>query len=247
MGGSFSIAAEPSKAPFVEPTGINPADKTADLSDPLHRYGQYLTTCLPKYIQQFSVYKDELTIYIPPSAVVPVLTFLRDHSQCQYKAVMDITAVDYPTREMRFEIVYNLLSVAHQSRIRVKTYADEITPVPTAVGVFNGANWYEREVWDMYGVFFDGHPDLRRILTDYGFEGHPLRKDFPLTGYSEVRYDEEKKRVVYEPLQLTQAFRNFQDAASPWEQVGAGDAKAHPENFKLPPPPPPEDAKDQKK
>ena len=179
----------------------------------MHQYGQYLTTCLPKYVQQFSVYKDELTLYIPPTAVVPVLTFLRDHTQCQYKSVMDITAVDYPTRAMRFEvscylhqvsfelmhwqIVYNLLSVAHQSRIRVKTYADEISPVPTATGIFSGANWYEREVWDMYGVFFDGHPDLRRILTDYGesgpdwlqadlilftgFEGHPLRKDFPLT------------------------------------------------------------------
>ncbi|KAK6904561.1 NADH dehydrogenase (ubiquinone) Fe-S protein 3 [Kwoniella mangroviensis CBS 10435] len=240
--------AEPSVAPFTEPAGINPAEKTAPLNSPLHEYGQYILTCLPKHVQQFSVYKDELTLYIPPTSVVPTLTFLRDHTQCQYKQVMDITAVDFPSRVNRFEIVYHLLSVAHQSRIRVKTYADEVTPVPSSVGVFNGANWYEREVWDMYGVFFSGHPDLRRILTDYGFEGHPLRKDFPLTGYSEVRYDEEKKRVVYEPLQLTQAFRNFQDGNSPWEQVGSGNPNVRPEEFKIPPPPPPkEESKDQKK
>ncbi|KAK8843449.1 hypothetical protein IAR55_007106 [Kwoniella newhampshirensis] len=238
---------EPSVAPFNEPVGVNPADKAAPINSPLHEYGQYLLTCLPKYVQQFSVYKEELTLYIPPSGVVPVLTFLRDHTQCQYKQMMDITAVDYPTKPQRFEIVYNLLSVAHQSRIRVKTCADEVTPVPSAVAIFSGANWYEREVWDMYGVFFLGHPDLRRILTDYGFEGHPLRKDFPLTGYSEVRYDEEKKRVVYEPLQLTQAFRNFQDAASPWEQVGAGNPNIRPEEFKIPPPPPKEEKKDEKK
>ncbi|WOO83436.1 NADH-ubiquinone oxidoreductase 30 subunit, mitochondrial [Vanrija pseudolonga] len=236
-------AAQPSTPPFSESVGINPATKIgAHASKPLHEFGQYLTTLLPKYIQQFSVYKDELTLYIPPAAVVPVLTFLRDHTQTQYKQVMDITAVDYPTREKRFEVVYNLLSVAHQSRIRVKTYADEVSPVPSATAVFEGANWYEREVWDMYGVFFAGHPDLRRILTDYGFEGHPLRKDFPLTGYSEVRYDEEKKRVVYEPLQLTQAFRNFADSASPWEQVGSG-VDSTPENFKIPPPPPPAEEK----
>ncbi|ORY29152.1 hypothetical protein BCR39DRAFT_532962 [Naematelia encephala] len=202
-----TLLQQPSTLPFSEPVGINPAKKTAPLNSPLHEYGQYLLTCLPKHIQQFSVYKDELTLYIPPDAVIPVMTFLRDHTQCQYKSVMDITAVDYPTRTYRFEVVYNLLSVVHQSRIRVKTYADELSPVPTITGLFSGANWYEREVWDMYGVFFSGHPDLRRILTDYGFEGHPLRKDFPLTGYSEVRYDGEKKRVVYEPLQLTQAFR----------------------------------------
>ncbi|KAK1922425.1 hypothetical protein DB88DRAFT_495026 [Papiliotrema laurentii] len=238
-------AAEPSVAPFSEPVGVNPADKSKDINSPMHQYGQYLLTCLPKYIQQFSVYKDELTLYVPPSAIVETLTFLRDHSQCQYKQVMDITAVDFPTKAKRFEVVYHLLSVAHQSRIRVKTYADEVSPVPSVVGVFSGANWYEREVWDMYGVFFSGHPDLRRILTDYGFEGHPLRKDYPLTGYSEVRYDEVKKRVVYEPLQLTQAFRNFQDAASPWEQVGSG-APTQPENFKIPPPPA-EEKNEQKK
>ncbi|CAK9783980.1 or F420H2 dehydrogenase [Cutaneotrichosporon oleaginosum] len=234
--------AQPSAPPFKEPTGVNPAKVTAKVNTPLHEYGQYITTCLPKYIQQFSVYKDELTVYVAPSGLIPTLTFLRDHTNCQYKQVVDITAVDYPTREKRFEVVYNLLSVPHQSRIRVKTYADEVDPVPSAVPIYNGANWYEREVYDMYGVFFEGHPDLRRILTDYGFEGHPLRKDFPLTGYSEVRYDEEKKRVVYEPLQLTQAFRNFADAASPWEQVGPG-TESTPETFKIPPPPPPAEEK----
>ncbi|KAG9011044.1 hypothetical protein FRB94_008976 [Tulasnella sp. JGI-2019a] len=224
--------------PFSEPTGQNPYDaKYKAVAPSLHAYGSYLTQCLPKYIQQFSVLRDELTLYVAPSAIVPTMTFLRDHDNCQYKSVMDICGVDFPTRSHRFEVVYNLLSHRHNSRIRVKTYADEITPVPSVTGVFRGADWYEREVWDMYGVFFSGHPDLRRILTDYGFEGHPLRKDFPLTGYTEVRYDEEKKRVVYEPLQLTQAFRDFGGALSPWEMVGQGrDAK--PESFKIPPPAP---------
>jgi len=211
-------------------------------AESLHTYGSYLTQCLPKFVQQFSVLKDELTLYVAPSGVVPVLTFLRDHSNSQFKTVMDIAGVDYPSRSQRFEVVYHLLSHRYASRIRVKTYADEVTAVPTAVGIFRGADWYEREVWDMYGVLFDGHPDLRRILTDYGFEGHPLRKDFPLTGYTEVRYDEEKKRVVYEPLQLTQAFRNFEGAASPWEMVGEGkDAK--PDTFKIPGPEPPNEQK----
>ncbi|KAH8081226.1 hypothetical protein HD553DRAFT_316131 [Filobasidium floriforme] len=231
--------------PFPEKLPPNPATHSAPLSSPLHTYGQYLTTCLPKYVQQFSIYKDELTLYTAPSGVLPVLQFLRDHHRCQYKSVMDITAVDVPTRSHRFEVVYHLLSYAHNSRIRVKTYADEITPVPSATGLFRGADWYEREVWDMFGVFFSGHPDLRRILTDYGFEGHPLRKDFPLTGYTEVRYDEEKKRVVYEPLQLTQAFRNFGDAASPWGQHEEG-VDYVPTNFKIPPPPK-EEKKDEKK
>jgi len=153
--------------------------------------------------------------------------------------------VDYPTRNKRFEVVYHLLSIKYKSRIRVKTYADETSPVPSATGVFNGANWYEREVWDMYGVFFSNHPDLRRILTDYGFEGHPFRKDFPLTGYVEVRWDETKKRVVYEPLQMTQAFRNFAQT-SPWEQVGPG-VDSKPEDYKVKPPPPPEKEEPQKK
>jgi len=238
---SSSIQRSASVPPFSEPVGIDGKEKYAAMAEPLHSYGSYLTQCLPKFIQQFSVLRDELTLYVAPSAVVPVLTFLRDHSQSQYAALMDVSGADYPTRSQRFEVVYHLLSVKFASRIRVKTYADEVTPVPSAVGVFRGADWYEREIWDLYGVFFSGHPDLRRILTDYGFEGHPLRKDFPLTGYTEVRYDEEKKRVVYEPLQLTQAFRNF-ESTSPWEMVGEGE-NSRPESFKIPPPKPTEDEK----
>ncbi|KAL8825548.1 MAG: hypothetical protein Q9191_004345 [Dirinaria sp. TL-2023a] len=188
----------------------NPTDRYTEKAQSLHNYGQYLLSCLPKYIQQFSVWKDELTIYIPPAGVLPVISFLKYHTAAEYTMVADITAVDYPTRDARFEIVYNLLSVRHNSRIRVKTYADEATPVPSITGLYDGANWYEREVYDLFGVFFVGHPDLRRIMTDYGFDGHPLRKDFPLTGYTEIRYDEEKKRIVVEPLELTQAFRNFE-------------------------------------
>jgi NADH dehydrogenase (ubiquinone) Fe-S protein 3 len=193
-------------------------------------------------VQQFSVLKDELTLYVAPTGVIPVLTFLRDHSQCQFKSCQDISGADYPEREKRFEVVYHLLSYKYAGRIRVKTYAGETDPVPSATSVFNGANWFEREAWDLYGIFFKDHPDLRRILTDYGFEGHPLRKDFPLTGYTELRYDEERKRVVYEPLQLTQAFRNF-ESLSPWEQVGQGTDPNLPENFKITPPPPAEEKK----
>ncbi len=189
---------------------VNPTDKYQEKAASLHTYGQYLLSCMPKYIQQFSVWKDELTIYIPPAGVIPVMSFLKYHTAAEYTMVADITAVDYPTRANRFEIVYNLLSVRHNSRIRVKTYADEATPVPSITSLYDGANWYEREVYDLFGVFFVGHPDLRRIMTDYGFDGHPLRKDFPLTGYTEIRYDEEKKRIVVEPLELTQAFRNFE-------------------------------------
>jgi NADH-quinone oxidoreductase subunit C len=141
---------------------------------------------------------------------------------------MDVCGADYPEREGRFEIVYNLLSLTHNQRIRVKLQTDARSPVPTVTGVFNSANWWERETWDMYGVYFRDHPDLRRILTDYGFEGHPLRKDFPLTGYVEVRYDDLEKRVVYEPVKLTQDFRSF-DFLSPWEGIQAqlpGDEKA---------------------
>lgn len=201
---------------------VNPADKYLAKGEGLHKYGQYLTSCLPKYIQQFSVWKDELTIFIPPSGVIPVITFLRDHTAAEFTQVSDITAVDFPTRENRFEVVYNMLSVRHNSRIRVKTYADEATPVPSITGLFDGALWFEREVYDLFGVFFTGNPDLRRIMTDYGFDGHPLRKDFPLTGYTEVRYDEEKKRIVVEPLEMTQAFRNFEGGTTAWEPVGDG-------------------------
>ena len=141
--------------------------------------------------------------------------------------LLDVTAVDYPERDERFEVVYHLLSLKHNQRVRVKLAADEETPVPSVTEVFNSANWLEREAWDMYGIYFSGHPDLRRLLTDYGFEGHPLRKDFPLTGYVEVRYDEDQKRVVYEPVKLSQEFRSF-DFMSPWEGMLQlpGDEKA---------------------
>jgi len=186
---------------------------------------------------RFSVWKDELAIYIPPSAVPPVFAFLKYHTAAEFTQVSDITAVDYPTRDQRFEVVYNLLSVRHNARLRVKTYADEATPVPSITHLYDGANWYEREVYDLFGVFFVGHPDLRRIMTDYGFDGHPLRKDFPLTGYTEIRYDEEKKRIVVEPLELTQAFRNFEGGTAAWEQVGPGRDRK-PDNMKLPTPKP---------
>lgn len=173
--------------------------------------------------------QDELVIKAKRQDIVAVLVYLRDDMSCQFSQLVDITAVDYPARPERFEIVYNMLSVPLNMRIRVKLNASEDTLVPTATGLFTSSNWFEREIWDMYGVLFEGHPDLRRILTDYGFEGHPQRKDFPLTGYVELRYDEELKRVVYEPVKLTQDFRNF-DYLSPWEGMTnmqlPGDEKA---------------------
>lgn len=226
----------------------NPADDYKLQSEELHKFGKYLITALPKFIQKFSVWKDELVIYVGPSAVIPVVTFLKDHTTAQFKNPVDVTAVDFPSRTNRFEVVYNFLSVRYGSRIRVKTYASEVSPVPSIVPIFSGADWFEREAYDMFGIFFEGHPDLRRIMTDYGFEGHPLRKDFPTTGYTEVRYDEEKKRIVYEPLELTQAFRQFNVGSSVWEQVGQGKDDT-PESFKLPvpePEPEAEEAKDKK-
>lgn len=201
---------------------VNPADKYLEKADSLHAYGQYVMSCLPKYVQQFSVWKDELSLHTAPAGLLPIINFLKYHTAAEFTQLSDITAVDYPTKDQRFEVVYNLLSVRFNSRIRVKTYADEATPVPSLTGLFEGALWYEREVYDMFGVFFTGHPDLRRIMTDYGFDGHPLRKDFPLTGYTELRYDEEKKRIVIEPLELTQAFRNFESGTTAWEPVGPG-------------------------
>jgi len=235
-----SSAIGPLTAPIV-----NNADKHLPATEALHVYGKYLISALPKHIQQFSVWKDELTIHIAPTSVIPVFTFLKNHTAAQFTQVSDIAGVDYPTRSQRFEVVYNLLSVRHNSRIRVKTYADEVTPVPSICDLYDGVNWYEREAYDLFGIFFTGHPDLRRIMTDYGFDGHPLRKDFPLTGYTEVRFDEEKKRVVIEPLELTQAFRNFQGGSSVWEQVGEG-RDVSPKSFKLPTPKP-EKKEEQKK
>ncbi len=170
----------------------------------------------------------ELTIEVPGQALPRVMTFLRDDPNMLFRELVDVTAVDHLDREQRFEVVYHLLSLHHNQRIRVKAHTDATTPVPSIVPVFRAASWFERETWDMYGVLFSDHPDLRRILTDYGFEGHPLRKDFPLTGYVELRYDDEQKRVVYEPVQLRQDFRNF-DFLSPWEGHGGllpGDEKA---------------------
>ncbi|XP_022245587.1 NADH dehydrogenase [ubiquinone] iron-sulfur protein 3, mitochondrial-like, partial [Limulus polyphemus] len=153
----------------------------------LSDFGRYVADCLPKYVQKVQMtHGDELEILIAPEGVLPVITFLKDHHNAQFTNISDIAGVDIPTRQCRFEIVYNLLSVRYNSRIRVKTYADELTPIDSITEVFKGANWYEREIWDMFGVFFANHPDLRRILTDYGFEGHPFRKDFPLSGYVEV-------------------------------------------------------------
>ena len=154
----------------------------------------------------------------PPRArdIVMVATFLRDDERCQFWSIIDITAIDWPARERRFDVVYHFLSPRQNLRVRVKIEVDETTPVASIIDVFPGANWFERETYDLYGVLFTGHPDMRRLLTDYGFEGHPLRKDFPLTGFVEVRYDDEQKRVIYEPVRLTQEFRNF-DFLSPWE------------------------------
>jgi len=186
--------------------------------DALSEFGAYVAECIPKYVQEVRIVTgDELEILVAPAGILPVLAFLEGHMNCQYESLADICGVDVPSREYRFEVVYNLLSLRFNSRVRVKTYTDELTPVDSVVPVYAGANWYEREVWDMYGVFFANHPDLRRILTDYGFEGHPLRKDFPLTGYVECRYDEEARRVVIEPLELAQEMRMF-DLSAPWEQ-----------------------------
>jgi NADH-quinone oxidoreductase subunit C len=159
---------------------------------------------------------NELILTVRKDAIVRALTFLRDDSTVDCKMLVDVCGVDYPSREERFEVVYNLLSLRQNHRVRVKITTDEDTPVLSVAEVFSSANWFEREVWDLYGVFFADHPDLRRILTDYGFEGHPLRKDFPMTGHVEVRYDDEDKRVVYEPVRLPQEFRSF-DFLSPWE------------------------------
>lgn len=174
--------------------------------------------CLPKYLQIARVtHAKEVELCIAPSGIFPTIDFLKNHHRTQFNSIIDIAGVDVPARQNRFEIVYNLLSLPNNERIRVKTYTDEMTPIDSIVPLFKGANWYEREIWDMFGVIFNGHPDLRRILTDYGFEGHPFRKDFPLTGYEEVRFDDEERRIVYEPLELPQEFRKFELAQS-WEQ-----------------------------
>ena len=167
-------------------------------------------------VSGWSVAYGELTIQADAASIMEVVTFLRDDPRCQFWCFIDITAIDWPGRDKRFDVVYHLLSPKLNQRIRIKLQTDEVTPVPSIIGVFPGADWFEREAYDLYGVLFTGHPDMRRILTDYGFEGYPLRKDFPLTGFVEVRYDDDAKRVVYEPVRLNQEFRNF-DFLSPWE------------------------------
>jgi len=198
------------------------------MDEALQDLSKYVQSGLESEILSSTVSLGELAITVRAEHIGRVLTFLRDDQNCLFKVLIDIAGVDYPERPKRFEVVYNLLSIKHNHRIRVKISTDEATPVPSAVTVFNAANWFEREAWDMYGIMFAGHPDLRRILTDYGFEGHPLRKDFPLTGHVELRYDDEQKRVVYAPVRLTQDFRRF-DFLSPWEgatYVLPGDEKA---------------------
>jgi NADH-quinone oxidoreductase subunit C len=189
--------------------------------------GENVRNSLQGDVAGYEFVLDELVVHVRVAAVLRVLRFLKEDSGCQFQILVDLTAVDYPNRPKRFEIVYNLLSLTQNLRVRVKTITDEDGPVPSAVPIYSTAGWLEREVWDLYGVYFAEHPDLRRILTDYGFDGHPLRKDFPLTGYVEVRYDEEQKRVIYEPVALAQEFRSF-DFLSPWEGVPRlpGDEKA---------------------
>lgn len=174
-----------------------------------------LLATIPKWIRKFQISKKEAVLIVDSENLYPVLYFLKNHSLARFRILVDICGVDYPSRKERFEVVYNLLSVQFNSRIRVQTCVDEITPIASLVGIFPSAGWWEREVWDMFGVYFTNHPDLRRILTDYGFDGHPLRKDFPLSGYLEVRYDDSEKRVVSEPIEMTQEFRYF-DFTSPW-------------------------------
>jgi NADH-quinone oxidoreductase subunit C len=198
------------------------------MSEALNDLAAYVRERLGAQVSATDVSFGDLTLHVEAGDILDVLTFLKNDVQCQFISIIDICGADYPSRLKRFDVVYHLLSPRQNLRVRIKVQTDEDTPVPSATAVYPGADWYERETYDLYGVLFTGHPDLRRILTDYGFEGHPLRKDFPLTGFVEVRYDDEVKRVVYEPVELKQEFRNF-DFLSPWEgtdYVLPGDEKA---------------------
>jgi NADH-quinone oxidoreductase subunit C len=198
------------------------------MADTIQQLGEYAVRQLSAAIQSTTIAHDELTVHVAREEIVAVLEFLRDDPRCRFELLIDICGVDWPARANRFDVVYHLLSPRLNQRIRVKLETDEATPVASVVGLFPVANWFEREAYDMFGILFSGHPDLRRLLTDYGFQGHPMRKDFPLTGYVEVRYDDEQKRVVYEPVKLKQEFRSF-DFDSPWEgpeYVLPGDEKA---------------------
>jgi NADH-quinone oxidoreductase subunit C len=198
------------------------------MDDTLDSLGRTVVDALSPAVTAYSIAHHELTVSAQARDIVSVMRFLRDDPRCLFWNIIDVTAVDWPSRERRFDVVYHLLSPKHNFRIRVKAETDESAPVPSIIEVFPGADWFERETYDLYGIAFTGHPDMRRLLTDYGFEGHPLRKDFPLTGFVEVRYDDEAKRVVYAPVRLAQEFRNF-DFLSPWEgtdYVLPGDEKA---------------------
>jgi NADH-quinone oxidoreductase subunit C len=198
------------------------------MDDKLEAISQAIASDLTGAIVAQGIVREELTVSVKSSEIVPVVKFLHDDPRCEFRSIIDITAVDWPSREHRFDVVYHFLSPTKNARVRIKVEVDETTPVPSIIEVFPGANWFEREVYDLYGVLFTGHPDMRRLLTDYGFEGHPLRKDFPLTGFVEVRYDDELKRVVYDRVKLAQEFRNF-DFLSPWEgtdYILPGDEKA---------------------
>ena len=198
------------------------------MDETLKELGETIVAALPGSALDFKIAFGELTVAAKAADIVKVMAFLRDDARCRFISFIDVTAVDWPKREKRFDVVYHLLSPRRNLRVRVTIATDEVTPVPSIVGVFPGADWFERETYDLYGVLFAGHPDMRRLLTDYGFEGHPLRKDFPLTGFVEVRWDDEVKRVVYDPVRLAQEFRNF-DFLSPWEgadYVLPGDEKA---------------------
>ncbi|MCI0600634.1 MAG: NADH-quinone oxidoreductase subunit C [Beijerinckiaceae bacterium] len=195
----------------------------------LQQFGEAIAAALPGAIAGISTDYGELSLTVESTRLVETVTYLRDDPSCLFVSFIDLTAVDYPARDKRFDVVTHLLSPKHNRRIRLKVAAGEAELVPSLTGLYPAANWFEREAYDLFGVVFAGHPDLRRLLTDYGFDGHPLRKDFPMTGYVEVRYDDEQKRVVYEPVKLTQEFRSF-DFLSPWEgEIGyvlPGDEKA---------------------
>ncbi|WP_422036070.1 NADH-quinone oxidoreductase subunit C [Reyranella sp.] len=198
------------------------------MSEALKELGDHIVQARADVVSNTEIRLGELMLETSPEKVIALLTYLRDDPKCLFTQLIDICGVDWPEREKRFDVVYNLLSVKNNQRIRVKLKTDETTPVPSAASVYSSAGWFERETYDLYGVWFSDHPDLRRILTDYGFEGHPLRKDFPLTGFVELRWDDVQKRVVYEPVKLAQEFRRF-DFLSPWEgapKVLPGDEKA---------------------
>ncbi len=198
------------------------------MSEVLNELSSYLREMRGDLIVDASISYEELNVISTPEAILALLTFLRDDPRCGFISMIDICGVDWPQREKRFDVVYHLMSPTRNLRIRIKVAVADGVAVPSATSVYKGAEWFEREAWDMYGIPFSGHADLRRLLTDYGFEGHPLRKDFPTTGYVEVRYDDAAKRVVYEPVELKQEFRNF-DFTSPWEgtdYVLPGDEKA---------------------